>query len=1389
MPDGKDAIDEVAEELIKDDEALFGRRDEEFWQRFIELRAQGLGTESGALPPGMPSATPFLDQYRQAPPVEQPPLISEVEPELPWYKKALGYGLGALGKAEEARRAYVEPVAGIPLQTIYEAEFAPRLEPSPEQEIVLRKIQERTITRIYPARERLAKRAMEKGFITESELEILRPYYEQIRLPVGKEQILERYRETEYPWGVKGGAELTAELVAWGGVGWALGPLATAAGMASAISKIPIVGRFLARGLWPAVKGEELVGRAIAYPIKKISQRRLESQIYKLFQKLPTENELAVILTEDWYRSAAKSLSKVPGMKAVIRRINPSGVADSQTERAIMRHLALLETTDNKGNAIMALLQRYGDDVALFNVTAEGLCRGIVLKPKFTGKIPLKGGMPALGDVLEYPNYFVLTKAQQSYIKELWKLNDIVKAMLRAEGISVNEISFKEGTHWVHRVVIGKYGERGVELLRQGSFRPGARKVFEQTRYHQYMIEGIENKVVYGQSANQYFRTYYTGAMKMIADKRLANAVSGATALERMPLALRQEAVNNALKVRNYTRLTDRLRKIKAEWKAPEVTLKAVDRWDATTGSVLRAILADTTKTATGKRQAVASLIKRAEQKLNLAKQENWISRARYKKAKEWAMKPHEGEAYINMPFARGKIYPRETADAIMKYYGDVPSKFLRAMNNMSSASRTAVATFDFSAPFIQGLPVLGHSPHKWAEATGRMFYTFFNKKTHTNFMVKHNVTLQEMAQNRCVVFGTEGMHEMVEAIPLIGKNIGKIPLLGKTLQRVFQETYGRFGYAFSSWGDTTRILLWESMRDGWARRGALDELARLINHMTGVVSTKALGITSSQRAFESGFIWFAPRYTRAGIALFGDILKGGYTTGHAIRAIGGFLAGGTSFYVGACAATGQVPNLDPSSARFMTLKVGNQYIGIGGFITSAVRFATDVTRSAASLGEDEPLDFIKLDRYKNPMIRGMFSKAAPMTGLIVGLATRKDYLGRSLEDVGDYSRFLADKVIPIAMQTITTQEKKANWQAFLAEMLGGRTFPESLWEEVRKVRDEAAGEDYGMNYEELDIHDKRMLEQNHPEIKQMIGEAEAEWAKWYPDDPRVKYSAEMDDSDALYSDQLWVSVRELQIYGAKTTGEFIDKADDFGLRHAERNNEIRKDYPEVLEQFERWHERDKNDWLLFDLAYDEYIQNIVVPSWEDEFYNFKFAEYQAAQQGFKAKWGEGVYREVREAMWLGDDMPPLFLELKASREQWRSYYEMPEGEARQVWRQTHPDIEAYLFFWGRVTTFENPESSRLVLALMEKYDIPFTAIKGFKDNLGKYRQAELYHKGMLKAKDADKLLSPRALKLIGQGRGTLPSVTPSPKVAEEPYAPSGERDEEFWRRFIELGG
>lgn len=1186
-----------------------------------------------------------------------------------------------------------------------ETEVEPEVKPAPPVEPTeMERLVERAVEITYPPLERQLEalqmpfkffgQVVAMPFITTEELGYSTP--EQL-FKTG--QIQKKYERLPL-W-----AQLLAELPLYAAI--PIGGLSATSARAALSASPKVYWRWLAKVLTPAAKTEEYVAKAISYVPEKISRKLTERQLLKVFERLPTEAELSSVLTKDWYRSAANELSKIPGMKAVIKKINPAGVTESDTEKAILRYLALLETTENKGNAILALLERYGDDVGLFGVREGGLCTKVKIKPEFERKVPLIKGQPALGDVLEYPTYFALNRSQAAYINTLWKLEDAVRNMLIKEGISINELVFREGTHWVHRVVRGKAGEKGIDLARTGSTRIGVKKPFQKTRYYEFMQGGIEKGVVYGQSSNQYFRTYYDGAMKLIADKRLATAIPGETTLQRMSMELRKEAVENALKVRNYTRLADRLRKIKAGWKAPPATVTAIRRWDSHIAVQLDGAL----KLAGRERTtAIGRLIKATENRLDIARQVHRVTRVVYKKAKEIASRPHLGtEAYIGQPAFVGKIYPKETADTINKFFGDRATGWLRTMSDLSSASRTMVATFDFSAPFIQGLPVFGRSPLIWANAALRQFLTFFTPGMYHKFLVREGATLQEMATHRCLVFGG-GMHEYVEAIPMLGRVVGRLPLLGKTLQKVFTETYGRFGVSFSSFGDYSRVMLWKSMQKGWAKRGQLDELARIINHMTGAISTRALGVTSSQRAFESGFVFFAPRYTRAGLALFADILKGGWTSIEALRAIGGFLASGSAMYVGTCAALGQTPNFDPSTGRFMTVRVGTQYIGIGGFINSMVRFAADVYASVASVGENEPIDFVSLDRYKNPAIRFLFSKAAPMTSLISGLATQKDYLGRKLETSEDWGRYLLDFMIPIAMQTITTQEEKANKEAFIVEMLGGRTFPESVWDGVRDIRDRWAKVDYGKPYDELDIHDKRMLERNHPEIRQFVQEANAKWAKWYPDEPRVKYSAEMDANDKDYSDRMWAAYKEVET-GLGLMADYPDKVSGFSSDHALLAGDIRDRYPEVIAEFDRWREKDKQDWLLFDQAYDEYINTVVAPTWEDEFYNFNYEGYRATQDAFRVKWGDMIYDEVKETLWLDDDIPPLYLELKAAREAWGRYYEQPEGEARERFRQRNPEVDAFLMFFGRVTTLHTHGATVLVEALMEKYDIPGEAL------------------------------------------------------------------------------
>lgn len=82
----------------------------------------------------------------------------------------------------------------------------------------------------------------------------------------------------------------------------------------------------------------------------------------------------------------------------------------------------------------------------------------------------------------------------------------------------------------------------------------------------------------------------------------------------------------------------------------------------------------------------------------------------------------------------------------------------------------------------------------------------------------------------------------------------------------------------------------------------------------------------------------------------------------------------------------------------------------------------------------------------------------------------------------------------------------------------------------------------------------------------------------------------------------------------------------------------------------------------------------------------------------------------------------PLAVEYLQAADQWVGYYDLPSGEPRRTYRERYPEIEAQLFFWGKLTTVRSIESAQIVYDLMQTYNIRSESIRAFAENPDKYR-------------------------------------------------------------------
>jgi hypothetical protein len=649
---------------------------------------------------------------------------------------------------------------------------------------------------------------------------------------------------------------------------------------------------------------------------------------------------------------------------------------------------------------------------------------------------------------------------------------------------------------------------------------------------------------------------------------------------------------------------------------------------------------------------SLKTVLKQAEDILKTTKTE--LSPLR-KTRSEWIKSYGEGfglneKIFKRHPAFRNKIFPTEVVELAEPALTSQGNKWLQTMSSVSGIGRTLVAAMDFSAPFIQGLAVLGRNPVAWAKGVIKQF-EFFTKPENFYKYMSASETLALRAE-RIAFGGSSQTFEYMEAVPQIQKVLGK---------KITSQTYGRAEVAFTGFGEVARNEMWKALRNKAVKNGVVDEgiareLARTIDRMTGVMSTEALGISAGQRSFENAFVFFAPRYTRASLAYVTDIFKGGISGAEARKSLAALMASGAAMYYGACRITGQQPNFDITSSQFMTLKVGDQHIGIGGSFYGIARMAANVVGKAI----DEPLDLVRLSKDDNPFIKFMYQRTSPLVGTLTNIVESENYFGEPFESPADWGRFVGEKVLPIAFQDILSG--KAEIPSTVAQVFGGRTFPKSAWELQDEAKERISIAEYNKPYETLPDLYKREINKR-PEVS-MFQEEIDKRTEQTGDTLSVGFlnrSREIDDARFMYIEQL----NQLQ---KAYDDEFIDGNDfreylklakhGYGMtiEHINSNPE----YKDVLEKLNEPQDISKD--YVGDIAYQEYISAMYSGQFENIYGLFDYDAYNNFIEGIKKKYGNSIWDYIEERKSLSDqDLPPLAREYEMAKDVLKPYWEVTD--------------------------------------------------------------------------------------------------------------------------------
>jgi len=444
-------------------------------------------------------------------------------------------------------------------------------------------------------------------------------------------------------------------------------------------------------------------------------------------------------------------------------------------------------------------------------------------------------------------------------------------------------------------------------------------------------------------------------------------------------------------------------------------------------------------------------------------------------------------------PFAGGRKFDQDFIDAFNKFFGhDAGLSALRVTADTAGILRILKAALDFSQPAIQGtLPWgLAHSylmtnPKVGVKLVGAWYKSFFmqvgaffNPGIMAKFIEKHK---DSIARRGAAGGGMRAVFMFQEMAATVGK--GTLAKWGeKGLAMIPLDPYHRAETSFFTGGEVVRDTFWEIFEADAVAKGKEGELAHFLDILTGIADPRAMGVPMTVRQLEQSFVFFSSAYTRSYLTVVAEIFRGGMTGAQARRALAGFVTAGAAYFTGVQYALSTLMGADDDeawediqggfgieqdpitgewawkpTAKFMSIKVGDTYFGVGGGVYGLMRLAGNIAATVQEVGEREIIDLVRimkhgsLNKRDNPFISWWYARSSALFSPIYEMATHRDFLGYPIETPEEYARYVISLFEPIWV------EQSLN--PLIPSMAGNREVPEDALETAMWI----AGEVFGL--------------------------------------------------------------------------------------------------------------------------------------------------------------------------------------------------------------------------------------------------------------------------------------------------------------------------------------
>lgn len=703
--------------------------------------------------------------------------------------------------------------------------------------------------------------------------------------------------------------------------------------------------------------------------------------------------------------------------------INPSILADTDIGKLMVGYARQRISARELTNTAISYLDAIGDPVKIFKIRPDGF-------------IPTINGY--WGDVFSNPLKYrhLLNEKQRRYVVDYIRVVKEAENMRRAEGLRPRNLKGANQFGWF-------YIPRDVEAIRKGVLtrpsNPAAQRIYDT------MAAGIKNGIEYNRDPKQTLYAHLHSAYNEVLHEQLV------TELE--PISFKtSDLIPTPIKT-NY----DASLKEKLYWRDQVRQLR-----------YNRNVVKGGPNTA--KVRNLTSQLNLAEVAYQNARNNHTSARSAYLSAKARLSGPEisvpgsrlgnfvTGNS-VTLKNWRNRYYRPEDVDTLKKNIEqfETVDGFARAVETTGDMVRFLSATLDFGVGMIQGLPLLFRNPVAWGDSMRMSMAGFLDTRTQSRFIRNHMQTFQEMAQYG-VPTGDIEVFRAIQAGRPITHNLRSVPGV-----RAFQSQYDTFLAV-------GRAHLWEGMK-----RYDPTSRAQLIKNMTGGLDSAALGTGARQRAFESTWMAFSPRFFRSTVGLIAQASRLDTPAGRDAAAQLMLMSTGAMMMTYGAGSVlmdkslsemldSRTGTLNPLSGKeFLSVKVGDSWVGFGGQFRAIAQFvAKSVTADVSS--------FTSADLYDNPLLAFLVSRGAPAANLLGGAAEALTGIDtapyKEINGLSDLGEHILHSSLPFAIQglmegedgRLTLKNALANlgdaerMKVFGTELAGFRSSPETLYEKRDEI-------------------------------------------------------------------------------------------------------------------------------------------------------------------------------------------------------------------------------------------------------------------------------------------------------------------------------------------------